>query len=170
MFGCFFFLVFALFLCLCVNVLYVFYLFTDFNDYNSSIGLLFFIFVLVLKKMLITFKVIVTPLQKIFGYFFQPRFCFWKFGSIKAVTQRLDFFFLFVYLLLFLHKHIKTPDHQKAIRSCSRYQFFTSDFIDTCGDIQSLIIRLTIDHCSFSMLEYQNLDSFSHCYYYFQAI
>ena len=64
-------------------------------------------------------------------------------------------------MLPFLHKYIKTPDHQEALRSCGRYDFFTSDFIDTCEDIQSLITRLTIDHYSISKLKFQNLDSFS---------
>ena len=77
------------------------------------------------------------------------------------ITLRL-FVFLVVYLLLFLHKHIKTSDHQETIRSCSRYEFFTSDFTDTSEDIQSLITQLTINHCSISKLKYQNLNSFSH--------
>ena len=63
---------------------------------------------------------------------------------------------------MFLQKHIKTPYHQESIRSCSRYEFFTSVFLDTCEDIPSLITRLTIDHYSISNLKYQNLDSFSH--------
>ena len=76
MFGCLFLLVFALFLCVFVTVLHVSYLFTNFNDYDSSSGSIFFIFMLILTKMLIAFEVIITPLQKIFGYFFQPRFYF----------------------------------------------------------------------------------------------
>ena len=79
MFGCLFLLVFALLLCVFVNVLHVSYLFANFNDYVSSSGSIcffFFIFMLILTKMLIAFKVIITPLQKIFGYFFQPRFYF----------------------------------------------------------------------------------------------
>ena len=75
MFGCLFLLVFALLLCVFVNVLHV-YLFTNFNNYDSSSGSIFFILMLILTKMLITFKVITTPLQKIFGYFFQSRFYF----------------------------------------------------------------------------------------------
>ena len=62
--------------------------------------------------------------------------------------------------MFFLHKHIKTSDHQETIRSCSRYEFFTSDFIDS--DIQSLITQLTINHYSIPKLKYQNLNSFSH--------
>ena len=85
------------------------------------------------------------------------KICFSKSGN---TTLRL-FVFLIVYLLLFFHKHIKTSDHQEAIRSCSRYEFFTSDFIDTCEDIQSLMTQLTINHYSISKLKYQNLNSFS---------
>ena len=83
------------------------------------------------------------------------------FSKSGNITLRL-FVFLIVYLLLFLHKHIKTSDHQETIRSCSRYQLFTSDFIHTCEDIQSLITLLTINHYSTSKLKYQNLNSFSH--------
>ena len=42
MFGCLFFLVFALLLSVCVNVLHDFYLFTKFNDYALSKGSTFF--------------------------------------------------------------------------------------------------------------------------------
>ena len=75
----------------------------------------------------------------------------WLFGMFGNITFRF-----------FLHKHIKTPNHQEAIRSCSRCEFFTSDFINACEDIQSLITRLTIYHYSISKLKYQNLDLFSH--------
>ena len=81
------------------------------------------------------------------------------FSKYGKITLRL-FLFLVVYLLLFLHKHTKTYDHQETI-SCSRYEFFTPDFIDTYEDIQSLLTQLTINH-SISKLKYQNLNSFSH--------
>ena len=71
-----FFLVFALLLCLCVNVSHVFYLFTKLMIIIHQHVLLFFIFMLILTKMLIAFKVTITPLQKIFGYFYQPPFYF----------------------------------------------------------------------------------------------
>ena len=59
-----FFLGLALFLCLCVNTLHFFYLFTSFNDYNSSTGSTFFPIHDNIAK------VIIAPLQKIFGYSF----------------------------------------------------------------------------------------------------
>ena len=83
------------------------------------------------------------------------------FSKSGNITLRL-YVFLIVYLLLFLQKHIENSDHQETIRRCSRYEFFTSDFIDTCEDIQSLITQLTINHYSISKLPYQNLNSFSH--------
>ena len=64
-------------------------------------------------------------------------------------------------VLLFLHKDIKTPDHHEAIRSCSRHEFSTFDYIDTCENIQSLGTQLTISHFSISKLKYKNLNSFS---------
>ena len=76
MFGCLFSLVFALLLCVFVNVLHVSYLFASFNDYDASSGFISFFHIVILTKMLIAFKVIITPLQKIFGYFFQPRLYF----------------------------------------------------------------------------------------------
>ena len=77
MFGCLFSLVLALlfvfllmfymlFICLLVLTIMM----------HRQVLFRFFIFILILTKMLIAFKVILTPLQKIFGYFFQPRFCF----------------------------------------------------------------------------------------------
>ena len=130
---------------------------------NHHQVLFFFIFMLMLTKMLIAFKVTITPLQKILGYFFSASFLFLKIWFCKSgnITLRL-FLFLIVYLLLVLHKHIKTSDHQEIIRSCSRYEFFTPDFIDTCEGIQSLITQLTINHYSISKPKYQNLNSFSH--------
>ena len=63
--------------------------------------------------------------------------------------------------MLFLHKHIKTPDHNEAIRSCSKHEFFTFDYIDTCENSQLLETQLTTNHFSISKLKYENLNSFS---------
>ena len=68
---------------------------------------------------------------------------------------------LIVCVLSFLHKHIKTPDHDEAIRSCSIHNFFTFDYIDTCENIQSFGTQLTINHFSILKLECKNLNSFS---------
>ena len=64
-------------------------------------------------------------------------------------------------VVLFLHEHIKTPDHNEVIRSRSKHEFFTFDYIDTCENIQSLETQLTINHFSISKLKYKNLNSFS---------
>ena len=63
--------------------------------------------------------------------------------------------------MLFLHKHIKTLAHNEAIRSCSKHEFFTFDYIDSCENIQFLETQLTINHFSISKLKYENLNSFS---------
>ena len=68
---------------------------------------------------------------------------------------------LIVSVLFFSHKHIKTPDHHETLRSCSKREFFTFDYIDTCDNIQSLGTQLTISHFSISKLKYKNLNSFS---------
>ena len=80
-----------------------------------------------------------------------------KSGNIKLRV----FLFLVVCLLLFIHKNIRTSDHKETIGSC-RYKFFLFNFIDTCENVQSLIIELTIDHYSVWKLKYQNLNLFSH--------
>ena len=94
---------------------------------------------------------------------FSASFLFLKIWFSKSgnITLRLSLF-LIVYLLLFLHKHIKTSYHQETITSCSRYEFFKSDFINTCEDIQSLITQLVINNYSISKLKYENLNSHSH--------
>ena len=130
-------LAFALLLCVCVNVLNVFYLFTSFNDYNLSTGSTFFH--------------IHTNIDK-------ETNCLHKNNN----TSSKNLWLLFSALVPFLHEPIKNPNHQEAIGSCSRYELVTSDFINACEDIQSLITQLTIDNCSISKLKYQNLNSLSH--------
>ena len=66
---------------------------------------------------------------------------------------------LIVSVMLFLH--VKTPDHNEVIRSCSKYEFFTFDYIDTCENIQPLGIQLSINHFSILKFKYKNLNPFS---------
>ena len=101
-------------------------------------------------------EVIIAPLQMIYGYFFSTTLSFLKiwFNRTSNIKLRL-FVILIVSLLLSLHKRLKTPDHHEAIRNCSRYQFFTFDYIDNCEDIQKLITQQTIDHYSISKLKYK---------------
>ena len=149
MFGCLFLLVFALFLCVFVTVLHVSYLFTNFNDYDSLSGSIFFHIHANIDKDVNSLRSNNNASSKNLWLLFSASFLFLKIWFSKSgnITFRY-FLFLIVYLLLFLHKHIKTSDHQETIKSCSRYEFFTSDFIDTCEDIQSLITQLTINHYS----------------------
>ena len=138
-------------------------MFANFNDYDSLSGSIFFHIHVNIDKDLNCLQSNNNASSKNLWLLFSASFLFLKIWFSKSgnITLRL-FVFLIVYLLLFLHKHIKTSDHQETIRSCSRYEFFTSDFIDTCEDIQSLITQLTINHYSISKLKYQNLNSFSH--------
>ena len=163
LFGCFFLLVFALPLCVFVNVLHVSYLFDNFNDYDSSSGSVSFFHIHAnIDKDVNCLQSNNNSSSKNLWLLFTASFLFLKIWFSKSgnITLRL-FVFLIVYLLLFLLKHIKTSDHQETMRSCSRYKFFTSDFVDTCVDIQSLITQLTTNHYSISKLKYQNLNSFS---------
>ena len=84
---------------------------------------------------------------------------FW-FNNRSNIKFRL-LLLLIVSVMLFLHKHIKTPDHNEAIRSCSKHDLFTFVYINTCENIQSLETQLTINHFSISKLKYENLNSFS---------
>ena len=164
MFGCLFSLVFALLLCVFVNVLHVSYLFASFNDYDASSGSISFFHIHTnIDKDVNYLQSNNNSSSKNLWLLFSASFLFLKiwFGKSGNITLRL-YVFLIVYLLLFLQKHIKNSDHQETIRRCSRYEFFTSDFLDACEDIQSLITQLTINHYLISKLKYQNLHSFSH--------
>ena len=121
MFDCLFFPVFALLLCVCFNVLYVFYLLINFNDYNSSTGSTFFHIHANIDKDTKCLQSNNNTSSKNLLLLFSASFLFLKVWLNKSgnITLR-SFLFLFVYLLLFLHKYIKTPDHQEAIRNCSR--------------------------------------------------
>ena len=97
----------------------------------------------------------------IYGYFLQPCFFFLKVRLNNRSNIKLRILvILIVSVLLFLHKHIKTLDHHEAIKSCSKHDFFTFDYFDTCENIQSLGTQLTVSHFSISKLKYKNLNSF----------
>ena len=65
-------------------------------------------------------------------------------------------------MLLVSHKHIKTLDHNEAIRSYSRHEFLKFNRIDTCENIQLLGTQLTINHFFLiSKFKYKNLNCFS---------
>ena len=55
-----------------------------------------------------------------------------------------------------------TPNtrNYEAIRSCSKHELFTFDYIDTCENIQLLETQRTINHFSILKLKYKNLNSF----------
>ena len=118
-FGCFFPLAIKLLLCGFDDILHVSCLFfTNSNNSNLSSGPVFSVFILVLTKMLTAFKVIITALWMIHGYFLQPCFFFLKvwFNNRSNILV-----ILIAPVLLFLHKHIKTPDHNEAIRRCGKH-------------------------------------------------
>ena len=98
----------------------------------------------------------------IYGYFLQPCFFFLKVWFNNRSNIKLRLFATFIIsVMLFLHKHINTLDHNEAIRTCRKHEFFTFDYIDTSENIQSLQTQLTINHFSISKLKYKNLNSFS---------
>ena len=64
-------------------------------------------------------------------------------------------------MLLFLHNHIKTMDHNGPIRSCGKHEFSILDYINTCENILSLGTQLNINRFSISKLKYNSWNSFS---------
>ena len=56
---------------------------------------------------------------------------------------------------------MKVPDHHKAIRSCSKYEFSTFDYLDTIIHIQSLGTQPIINYFSIWQVKYKNLNYFS---------
>ena len=96
MFGCLFFLVFALLLCVCVNVLYVFYLFDNFNDYKSSTGSTFLHIHANLDKDTNCLQSNNNASSKNLWLLFSVSFLFLKvwFNKIGSITLRLFFHLL----------------------------------------------------------------------------
>ena len=106
-----------------------------------------------------------------FWLLFPTLFFFLKvwFNNRSNIKLRL-LVILIVSMLLFLRKHIKIPDHNEAIRSWNKRDFFTFDYIDNFENIQSLGTQQTKNHFSITKLKYKNLNSFLSCYYYSQVI
>ena len=119
-FCCFFFIwplyCFGVFLLIFYMFLVCFLLIVTIIIYQQV--LLFFVFILILTKMVTAFKVIITTLWMIYGYFLQPCFFFLKvwFNNRSNIKLRL-LVILIVSEMLYLLKHIKTPDDNEAIRS-----------------------------------------------------
>ena len=61
----------------------------------------------------------------IYGYFLQPFCCKVWFNNGSNTKLRL-LVILIVSVLPFLHKHIKTQDHDEALKSCSKLEFLHS--------------------------------------------
>ena len=118
-FGCFFCQANILFLCIFVNILHVSCLFfTNSNDYNLSSGSAFFRVHIDIDKEADCFQNnnndSLNDLWLLFATLFNR-------SNIKLRLLVI----LIVFVLLFLHKHIKNLDDLEAIRSCSKHEFFT---------------------------------------------
>ena len=129
-------------LCVFVNILHVSRLFfTNSNDYNLSPGSLF------LRVHIDIDKDGDCLQSKNNDYFndlwllFATLVFFLKvwFNNRSNIKLRL-LVILTVSVLLSLHKHIKTPDHHKAIRSWSKHEFFAFDYVYRCDYYYRLII------------------------------
>ena len=128
------------FVCFCYCfTCFLFVFFTNSNNYSLSLGSVFLLVHIDIDKdadcLQSNNNVSLNYLWLLFAtlVFFRK---VW-FNSRNNIKLRL-LVILIVPVLLFLHKHIKIPDHHEAIRSCSKHEFFTVDYIDTCENIQSL--------------------------------
>ena len=143
----FFCLVIILLWCVFVNILHVSCLFfSNCNNFNLSTGSAFFCVHTDIDKDGDCFQSNDNNSLNDLWLLFATLLFFLKvwFNNRSNIKLRL-LVILIVSVMLFLHKHIKTPDHNEAIRSCSKHEFFTFDYIDTCQNIQSLKTQLTIN-------------------------
>ena len=116
-----------LLLCVSVNVLHVSCLFfTNCNDYNLSTGSAFFcVHTDIDKDGDCLQSNINDSLNDLWLLFLSSRvFFFLKVWFNKRSNIKLRLLvILVVFVMLILHKHIKTPDHNEAIRSCTKHNF-----------------------------------------------
>ena len=127
---CFFFVIF-------VNVSQFSYLFfTNFNDYNASWDSIFVLADFNIDNDVDGLEKNNNVSSNDLWLVFYTLLLFFT-SNVKT--------FVNIYTMFSLYKQIKTRNHDGK-STCIRYQFFTSDFIDTCEDIQSLMTQQTIDH------------------------
>ena len=121
------------------------YFFNNFNDYNSASGFALVHVCFNIDKDADCFLSNNSTSSNDLWLPFSTLFFFLKvcFNNISNIKLRL-----FVILIIFYTSILKNPGHLEVIRTCSRQEIFTFAYIDTCEDIQSLIIQLTIDHFS----------------------
>ena len=62
---------------------------------------------------------------------------------------------------LFL-KNKNSSDFFNDVRTCTRSEFFASEFMNSCDDFQFLITQMNSAFYSVSKLEYRNLNSYFH--------
>ena len=162
-FGCLLSLAIILLLCVFVIILHVSCLFfINSNDHNLSLGSAVFRFHIDIDKDTDCLQSNNNDSLNDLWLLFSTLFFFLKvwFNNRSNIKLRI-LVILIVSVLLFLRKHIKTPDHHEVIRSCCKHEFFTFDYIDTGENILSLRTQLTISHFSIWKLKYKNSNSFS---------
>ena len=110
MFGCLFFLVFTLLLCVFCNILNVFYLFTNFNDCNSLSSYVYVQAHVNIGKDYLQSNNNVSSKDSWFLFSASTLFLKAWFNKIGNIKLRLNGC-LIVYLLFFSHMHTKTSNH-----------------------------------------------------------
>ena len=61
-----------------------------------------------------------------------------------------------------LLKNKNSSDFFNKVRTCTRSEFFASEFMNICDDFQYLVTQMNSTFCSVSKLKYKNLNSFFH--------
>ena len=77
--------------------------------------------------------------------------------------KKVKIFLLFLKCMTFLFlKKKNSSDFFNDVRTCTRSEFFASEFMNICYDFQFLVTQMNSAFYSVSKLEYRNLNSYFH--------
>ena len=77
--------------------------------------------------------------------------------------KKVKIFLLFLKCMTFLFlKNKNSSDLFNDMRTCTRSEFFTSEFMNICDDFQFSVTRISSTFYSVSKLEYRSLNSYFH--------
>ena len=91
-------------------------------------------------------------------------YCFLLTGLVETKSDKkvkIILLFLMSMTLLYL-KNKNSSDFFNKMRTCTRSDFFTSEFMNICDDLQFLVTLMNSTFYSVSKLKYRNLNSFFH--------
>ena len=77
--------------------------------------------------------------------------------------KNVKIFFLFLMCMTFVFlKYKNSSDFFNDVRTCTRSEFFTFEFMNMCDNFQFLVTRMNSTFYSVSKLKYRNLNSYFH--------